>query len=61
MPENSDALPIAERCDSNLARVLAAGEFAVTGELGPPKGHDPEEVRGKARLLLDCVDAANVT
>ncbi|MCP4999064.1 MAG: hypothetical protein GY933_09955, partial [Hyphomicrobiales bacterium] len=39
MPENSDALPIAERCDSNLARVLAAGEFAVTGELGPPKGH----------------------
>jgi len=61
MPENNETLPISERCDSHLARVLAAGEFAVTGELGPPKGHDPEEVRAKARLLLDCVDAANVT
>ncbi len=61
MPENSRTPPIAERCDSNLARVLASGEFAVTGEIGPPKGHDPEVVRTKTRLLLDCVDAANVT
>ncbi len=60
MPESS-ALPINERCDSNLARLLAAGEFVVTGELGPPKGHDAEEVRKKARMLLGSVDAANVT
>ncbi len=61
MPENIDTPPIGERCDSNLARVLAAGEFAVTGEVGPPKGYDAETVRAKARLLTDCVDAANVT
>ena len=61
MPENTDTPPLAERCDSNLARVLASGEFAVTGEIGPPKSHDVEVVRTKTRLLLDCVDAANVT
>ncbi|MBS1269463.1 MAG: Bifunctional homocysteine S-methyltransferase/5,10-methylenetetrahydrofolate reductase [Gammaproteobacteria bacterium] len=61
MPENTDTPPIAERCDSKLARVLASGEFAVTGEVGPPKGCTTEPVRTKARLLTDCVDAANVT
>ena len=45
MPETTEPLPLEERCDSNLARVLAAGEFAVTGEVGPPKGHDAEVVR----------------
>ena len=61
MPETTDAVPLEARCDSNLARVLAAGEFAVTGELGPPKGHDAGVVRSKARLLEGCVDAANIT
>ena len=61
MPETTDTLSLAGRCDSNLARVLAAGEFAVTGEVGPPKGHDAEVVRSKARLLEGCVDAANIT
>jgi len=46
---------------SNLERVLAAGNFAVTGELGPPKNSDPEVVRKKARLLKDNVDAVNIT
>ncbi len=46
---------------SNLERVLTAGEFAVTGELGPPKSGDPEVVRKKARLLKDNVDAVNIT
>jgi len=61
MPETMENLPLVERCDSNLARVLAAGEFAVTGEVGPPKGHDAEVVRRKARLVEGCVDAANIT
>ena len=61
MPETTDSPPLVERCDSNLARVLAAGEFAVTGEVGPPKGHDAEVVRSKARLVEGCVDAANIT
>jgi len=46
---------------SNLERVLEAGQFAVTGELGPPQSADPEVVRRKARILKDYVDAFNVT
>jgi CO dehydrogenase/acetyl-CoA synthase delta subunit len=46
---------------SNLERVLTAGEFAVTGELGPPKSGNAELVRKKARLLKDNVDAVNIT
>ncbi len=46
---------------SNLERVLAAGHFAVTGEIGPPKNHDAEIIRRKAGLLKGLVDAANVT
>ncbi|MDO9041014.1 MAG: acetyl-CoA decarbonylase/synthase complex subunit delta [Desulfocapsaceae bacterium] len=46
---------------SNLERVLKAGEFVVTGELGPPKNGNPEVVREKARLLKGHVDAVNIT
>ena len=46
---------------SNLERVLEAGHFAVTGEVGPPTSADPEALRSKARLLKGCVDAFNVT
>ncbi len=49
------------RAGSNLERVLEAGHFGVTAELGPPKGADAEEVRELARLLKGNVDAANVT
>jgi methylenetetrahydrofolate reductase (NADPH) len=49
------------RSGSNLEKVLEAGHFAVTCELGPPKGADGEEVRELARLLKGSVDAANVT
>jgi CO dehydrogenase/acetyl-CoA synthase delta subunit len=46
---------------SNLERVLRSGQFAVTGELGPPKNSDPEVVREKARILKGMVDAVNIT
>ena len=46
---------------SNLERVLETGQFAVTGELGPPQSADPEVVRRKARILKGYVDAVNVT
>ena len=49
------------RSGSNLEAVLAAGEFAVTTELGPPKNADAEAIRAKARLLKGYVDAANIT
>jgi CO dehydrogenase/acetyl-CoA synthase delta subunit len=46
---------------SRLERILKAGHFAVTGELGPPKNGDPEVVRKKARILKGHVDAVNIT
>jgi len=46
---------------SNLERVLESGQFAVTGELGPPQSADPDVIRAKARLLKGNVDAFNVT
>ena len=46
---------------SLLERVLAAGHFAVTSELGPPKSVDVEVIRKKASYLRGCVDAVNIT
>ena len=46
---------------SNLERVLRAGHFAVTGELGPPQSADDEVIRKKAELLRGYVDAVNIT
>ena len=49
------------KSDSNLEKVLTAGHFAVTGELGPPRGANLEAVKEKAAHLKDMVDAVNVT
>ena len=46
---------------SNLERVLRAGYFAVTAELGPPQSADGEEIRRKAALLKGYCDAVNIT
>ena len=46
---------------SNLEKVLEAGHFAFTGELGPPRGTNAEEVRKKASYLKGNVDAVNIT
>ncbi len=46
---------------SRLERVLADGRFAVTVEVGPPRGPDPEVIREKAELLRGMADAYNVT
>jgi len=46
---------------SNLERVLAAGHFAVTAEIGPPMDANAESVLRKARLLRGCADAFNIT
>jgi methylenetetrahydrofolate reductase (NADPH) len=40
---------------------LAAREFAVTAEIGPPRGADTAPVTAKARLLSGWVDAVNIT
>lgn len=46
---------------SNLERVLRAGHFAVTGELGPPQSADGESIRKKAALLNGYCDGINIT
>ncbi len=46
---------------SNLERVLRAGHFAVTGELGPPQNADGDVIRRKVELLRGYVDAVNIT
>lgn len=46
---------------SNLEKILKAGHFAVTAELGPPKGADAQVVLDKAALLKGEADAVNIT
>jgi methylenetetrahydrofolate reductase (NADPH) len=46
---------------TNLEKVLSEGYFAVTGELGPPKGTSADFVRRKAEVLKSYVDAVNIT
>jgi methylenetetrahydrofolate reductase (NADPH) len=45
----------------NLERVLKEGKFAVTAEIGPPKGSDPGKIRNKAEIVKGFADAFNVT
>ena len=40
---------------------LGSGQFAVTAEVGPPRGADPAAVRRKVAPLLGWVDAVNIT
>ena len=47
--------------ESRLARILKAGHFAFTGELGPPRGSNVEVVREKAAPLKGMVDSVNIT
>ena len=46
---------------SRLEKILAAKVFAVTGELGPPRGADVNALREKAKHLKGMVDAVNIT
>jgi len=46
---------------SNLEKILKAGHFAFTGELGPPRGTGVDEVKHKASFLKGMVDSVNIT
>ena len=46
---------------SHLERILRAGHFAVTAELGPPQSADGEVIRAKAGLIKGVCDAVNIT
>lgn len=47
--------------EGRLEKILSKGEFAVTGELGPPKHCGTEIVKTNIGHLKQAVDAANVT
>jgi methylenetetrahydrofolate reductase (NADPH) len=49
------------KTDSRLEKILKSGQFAVTGECGPPRGADSEVIREKCRLLKNNADAFNIT
>lgn len=46
---------------SNLERILRAGKFAVTSEVGPPKSSEIEIIHKKGEILRGKADAFNVT
>ncbi len=56
---NADLKPAVS--GSRLEQVLRSGQFAVTAEIGPPMGCDPEVINRKADLLNGCADALNIT
>jgi 5,10-methylenetetrahydrofolate reductase len=46
---------------SRLHSILNSGKFAVTGEIGPPKGADPEKIVKKGEMVRGYGDAFNIT
>ena len=44
-----------------LEKVLTAGQFAVTAELGPPQNANPEAIKKKSKHCIGNVDGANIT
>ncbi len=49
------------KAGTNLEKVLESGKFAVTAEVGPPKGASAKVVQRKGEMLKSCCDALNVT
>ena len=49
------------KAGSNLEKVINSGQFAVTGELGPPKSADVSMIKEHAEAMRNYVDAFNIT
>jgi 5,10-methylenetetrahydrofolate reductase len=49
------------KASTNLEKVLAGGNFAITAEAGPPKGPNARVILRKGEILRTCCDAVNVT
>jgi len=52
---------MSNKTPSKLEKILAAGQMAVTSEVGPPRGSDSEKIKKKAEIIKDYVDAINIT
>jgi methylenetetrahydrofolate reductase (NADPH) len=46
---------------SKIEKLLAAGHYVVTSEVGPPRSADGHEIEHKGNIIKDYVDAINVT
>ncbi|WKZ19546.1 MAG: methylenetetrahydrofolate reductase [Candidatus Jettenia sp. CY-1] len=46
---------------SNLEKLLRSGQFAITAELGPPRGADRSVIEKKTGILKGYGDAFNIT
>ena len=46
---------------SKFEKTLEDGKFAVTCEIGPPKGAEVDEIKEAAEVLRDVADGINVT
>ena len=46
---------------SNLEQILSDGKFAITAEIGPPKGADPNKIKSKGEIVKGYADAFNIT
>nr|WP_321398338.1 methylenetetrahydrofolate reductase [uncultured Desulfobacter sp.] len=49
------------KTESNLEKVLASGQLAVTSEVGPPRGCNIDILKEKANMIKDYVDGINIT
>ena len=49
------------KTESNLEKVLASGQLAVTSEVGPPRGCNIDILKEKAHMIKDYVDGINIT
>lgn len=49
------------KAGSNLEKILEAGQFAVTAEIGPPQSANPEPLVHHAKMLRGYADAFNLT
>ena len=49
------------KAGTNLEKMLESGRFAITAEVGPPKGAGTSGVVRKGESLKGCCDALNVT
>ena len=49
------------KAGTNLEKILEGGMFAVTAEVGPPRGAVPSVIRRKGELLGPFCDALNIT
>jgi methylenetetrahydrofolate reductase (NADPH) len=52
---------VAGKPDGAFGRKLASGQFAITAEIGPPRGADVAPVEAAAAALRGWVDAVNIT